>query len=131
MVLAVSMIERVSAIRYRISPMSYEEVLGFHAKPATGLKALPPVLEARDISRVFDQAGDRLTVLDGVSFSVEAGHSVAIVGPSGSGKTTLLGLCAGLDVPSAGDVLIDGTSLARCTDRERAVLRNRKVGFVF
>lgn len=131
MVLAVSVIERISTIRYRISPMSYEEVLGFHAKPTTGLKALPPVLEARGISRVFEQVGERLTVLDSVSFSVEAGHSVAIVGPSGSGKTTLLGLCAGLDVPSAGDVLIDGTSISRCTDRERATLRNRKVGFVF
>ena len=72
-----------------------------------------------------------LTVLKDVSFSVPAGGSCAIVGPSGSGKTTLLGLCAGLDVPSSGSVLLDARDLGSLSEDERARLRSETVGFVF
>jgi len=72
-----------------------------------------------------------LTILDNVSFEVEPGEAVAIVGASGSGKTTLLGLLAGLDLPSSGQVLIDGIDLARLDEDGRAALRRRMVGFVF
>ena len=66
-----------------------------------------------------------------MSFEIAAGEAVAILGASGSGKTTLLGLLAGLDVPSAGQVLIDGVDLAALDEDGRASLRRRMVGFVF
>ncbi len=72
-----------------------------------------------------------LTILDNVSFEIEPGEAVAIVGASGSGKTTLLGLLAGLDLPTSGQVLIDGVDLAKLNEDGRAALRRRMVGFVF
>ncbi|MDX1442150.1 MAG: ABC transporter ATP-binding protein [Gammaproteobacteria bacterium] len=72
-----------------------------------------------------------LTILDGVSFTVARGESVAIVGASGSGKSTLLGLMAGLDVPSSGDVSIAGQALGELDEDGRAALRADRVGFVF
>ena len=66
-----------------------------------------------------------LTILDNVSFEIEPGEAVAIVGASGSGKTTLLGLLAGLDLPTAGQVLIDGVDLAPLNEDGRAALRRR------
>ncbi len=72
-----------------------------------------------------------LTVLREVSFSLPAGASLAIVGPSGSGKTTLLGLCAGLDTPTAGEVVLAGRSLGTLDEDARARVRNDHVGFVF
>jgi len=75
--------------------------------------------------------GSRLTVLDDVSFELEAGDTFAIVGPSGSGKTTLLGLCAGLDRASSGSVTLNGIRLDDLSEDERAEVRNRYVGFVF
>ena len=70
-------------------------------------------------------------ILADVSFSVNPGESVAIVGSSGSGKSTLLGLIAGLDVPSAGRVLLDGENLFALDEDGRAALRGRGMGFVF
>jgi putative ABC transport system ATP-binding protein len=72
-----------------------------------------------------------LTILDNVSFEIAAGEAVAIVGASGSGKTTLLGLLAGLDLPTSGQVLVDGVDLAQLDEDGRAALRRRMVGFVF
>ncbi len=72
-----------------------------------------------------------LTILDNVSFEIESGEAAAIVGASGSGKTTLLGLLAGLDLPTFGQVLVDGIDLARLDEDGRAALRRRMVGFVF
>ncbi|HET7521078.1 MAG TPA: ABC transporter ATP-binding protein [Candidatus Limnocylindria bacterium] len=72
-----------------------------------------------------------LTVLKDITLSVEAGAYVAITGPSGSGKTTLLGLLAGLDLPSAGSVMLDGVRLDTLTEDQRARLRGERVGFVF
>jgi len=73
----------------------------------------------------------RLTILDDVSFDVQEGEAVAILGASGSGKTTLLGLMAGLDTPSAGEVVLDGVDLFALDEDGRAALRGRMVGFVF
>lgn len=73
----------------------------------------------------------KLDILQGVSFSVGAGESVAIVGASGSGKSTLLGLLAGLDVPSEGSVEIQGVDIFRLDEDARAALRGESVGFVF
>ena len=73
----------------------------------------------------------RLTILKDVSFEVAAGEAVAVVGVSGSGKSTLLGLLAGLDIPSSGQVLIEGQDLYALDEDGRAALRGRMVGFVF
>ena len=76
--------------------------------------------------------GDRpLVILDDINIAINAGESVAIVGPSGSGKSTLLGLLAGLDVPTRGEVWLDGQSLFTLGEEGRAALRARTVGFVF
>jgi putative ABC transport system ATP-binding protein len=90
-----------------------------------------PILEARDLGKSYRSAGRELEVLRGVSFSLGRGESCAILGPSGSGKTTLLGLCAGLDRPSTGEVLLDGQALGALDEDQLSALRNRLVGFVF
>ncbi len=72
-----------------------------------------------------------LVILDDINLAINAGESVAIIGPSGSGKSTLLGLLAGLDVPSTGQVWLDGHSIFELDEEGRAALRARAVGFVF
>ena len=91
------------------------------------------VIEARSLGRQVELSGNAqpLTILEGVSFAVGAGESVAIVGASGSGKSTLLGLLAGLDAPSSGEVLVDGRSLFALDEDGRAALRGERIGFVF
>jgi putative ABC transport system ATP-binding protein len=89
------------------------------------------VLRAAGLTKIVTSGEAPLTILDHVSFEVEAGASVAIVGASGSGKTTLLGLLAGLDYPSEGDVWLDGIALSGQDEDARAALRQRLLGFVF
>ncbi|MFO8099058.1 MAG: ABC transporter ATP-binding protein [Salinibacter sp.] len=89
------------------------------------------VLRVEHLTKTFDSGGRTLTVIDDVSFDVEAGDTCAIVGPSGSGKTTLLGLCAGLDHPTSGSITLCGTALGPLDEDERAAVRNQHVGFVF
>ena len=89
------------------------------------------VLMVENLSKSYPNGEGLLTVVKDINFSIEAGATVAILGPSGSGKTTLLGLCAGLDVPSTGDVSVDGVSLRSLDEDGRARLRNEIVGFVF
>ena len=72
-----------------------------------------------------------MTVLDNISFSVNAGSAVSIVGPSGSGKTTLLGLCAGLDRSSSGHVELQNTKLESLNEDQLASMRNKYIGFIF
>src|SRR5207244_2824352 len=90
-----------------------------------------PVIRAQALSKIVQSGDAPLTILDGVSFDVAAGETVAIVGASGSGKTTLLGLLAGLDRPTRGDVSLAGTALGRLDEDARAALRQRLLGFVF
>ena len=88
-------------------------------------------LDANHLSKTYGDGPNALTVLDDVSFTIEAGTTNAIVGPSGSGKTTLLGLCAGLDRASLGTVSLGGVSLGNLDEDQRARLLSEKVGFVF
>jgi len=90
-----------------------------------------PVLRAADLTKIVVSGESPLTILDHVSFDVEAGASVAIVGASGSGKTTLLGLLAGLDRATTGEVWLDGLALSGLDEDARARLRQRLLGFVF
>jgi putative ABC transport system ATP-binding protein len=90
-----------------------------------------PVLRAADLTKIVVSGEAPLTIVDHVSFELEAGASVAIVGASGSGKTTLLGLLAGLDRATAGEVWLDGRALSTLDEDARAGLRQRLLGFVF
>lgn len=89
------------------------------------------ILEVSQLTKTYRSGSKDLTVLSDISFSVDAGDTVAIVGPSGSGKTTLLGLCAGLDKVSSGHLELCGSPLAELDEDERAALRNASVGFIF
>ena len=89
------------------------------------------LLAAENLTKSYRSADRELIVLDSVSFEAEQGSRLAIMGPSGSGKTTLLGLCAGLDVPSAGTVSLMGFKLNAMNEDDRAYLRNQFTGFVF
>lgn len=89
------------------------------------------VLEVNNLTKSFISGSKSLTVLDNISFAINQGDSISIVGPSGSGKTTLLGLCAGLDVPTSGNVVLKGIQLNSLDEDDRAYTRNQYVGFVF
>lgn len=89
------------------------------------------ILNVAHLGKTYTSGSKKLTVLDDITFSIEAGETFAIVGPSGSGKTTLLGLCAGLDRPDTGSVELCGTYLGDLSEDELALLRNREVGFIF
>jgi putative ABC transport system ATP-binding protein len=89
------------------------------------------ILKTENLTKQYRSGERDLTVLEDVSFSVEAGASCAIVGPSGSGKTTLLGLCAGLDRSTSGSVTLNGINLNDLSEDDRALVRNQYVGFVF
>ncbi len=89
------------------------------------------MIELRAVSKSV-MSGDRpLTILHPLTLSIPKGEFLAIVGPSGSGKSTLLGLLAGLDAPSSGEVIIDGTSITGLGEDALARLRGRSIGFVF
>lgn len=91
----------------------------------------PVAILVSGLAKTYRSGESDLRVLAEIDFSLEAGESLAIVGPSGSGKTTLLGLCAGLDLPSAGSVRLLGQALEALGEDERARLRGEQVGFVF
>jgi putative ABC transport system ATP-binding protein len=90
-----------------------------------------PMIECVSLTQSYASGGRELTVLDAITFALEASSTTAIVGPSGSGKSTLLGLLAGLDRPKAGRVTLDGVDLGPLDEDARARLRALKVGFVF
>lgn len=89
------------------------------------------ILNVSNLEKNYFSGTKKLNILKDISFSVEAGETFAIVGPSGSGKTTLLGLCAGLDQPDSGTLKLCGTDISSLSEDERALLRNKKVGFIF
>lgn len=89
------------------------------------------VLEARAVTKNFQQGPVQLDVLRGVNVAINAAERLAIVGASGSGKTTLLQILGGLDRPTTGQVLVDGRDIHSLSERERGELRNHALGFVY
>ena len=90
-----------------------------------------PRIEIRQLTRRLP-SGDRvLTILDDVDLTIQPGEFVAVVGPSGSGKSTLLALMAGLDRPTSGEIRIDGAPIQAMSEDQLALLRRKKIGFVF
>jgi len=89
------------------------------------------VLELRYVHRVHGTGETAVNALDGISLTVEPGELVAVMGPSGSGKSTLLNLCGGLDSPTSGQVLVDGTSLQSLSRKQLAAWRRKRIGYVF
>ncbi|MEU1964429.1 ABC transporter ATP-binding protein [Micromonospora sediminicola] len=92
---------------------------------------LRPVLDVRDLTKVYGQGEATVHALRGVSLTVTAGDYVAIMGSSGSGKSTLMNILGCLDVPSAGTYHLDGVDVSRLDDARLALVRNRRIGFVF
>ncbi|MFF4412323.1 ABC transporter ATP-binding protein [Streptosporangium sp. NPDC001559] len=90
-----------------------------------------PVLALTDITKVYGRGDAEVRALRGVSLTVERGDYVAVMGASGSGKSTLMNILGCLDVPSSGSYLIDGVDVGSLDERRLAILRNRKIGFVF
>ena len=90
-----------------------------------------PIIHAEALTKIVSSGDAPLTILDGVTFELDPGASIAIVGASGSGKTTLLGLLAGLDRPTSGEVRIDGAALSGLDEDALAAMRQRLLGFVF
>jgi putative ABC transport system ATP-binding protein len=89
------------------------------------------MLELRDITKVYHLGGEEIRALDGVSLDIDGGEFISIIGPSGSGKSTLMHILGCLDSPSTGTIRLDGTEIQGASPRELALVRNRKIGFVF
>jgi lipoprotein-releasing system ATP-binding protein len=89
------------------------------------------VISCRHLSKTYTQGPQQVEVLSDINLEVKPGERIAIVGSSGSGKTTLLNMLGGLDVPSGGDIQVAGQALATLSDKERGLLRNRYLGFVY
>lgn len=89
------------------------------------------IIKCENISKRFKEGKLDVEVLKGVNFSVNAGERLAIVGSSGSGKSTLLHILGGLDLPSEGEVNILGNNVAKLSDADRGILRNRSIGFIY
>jgi len=90
-----------------------------------------PVLDLRGVTRVRGEGAGAVHALRGVSLAVQPGELVTVMGPSGSGKSTLLHLAGGLDTPTAGDVVVEGVGLHGLSRAQLAVLRRRRIGYVF
>ena len=89
------------------------------------------IIEARNITKVYNETKIPVNALNGVDLKIEEGEFTAIVGPSGSGKTTLLNILGGLDLPSKGDIFIEGTNLKDLSSRQLINFRLHNIGFVF
>ena len=89
------------------------------------------ILQTTELKKYYGAEPNITRALDGVSLSIERGEFVAIIGTSGSGKSTLLNMMGGLDVPTSGQVIVDGKELSTLNDEELTIFRRRKIGFIF
>jgi putative ABC transport system ATP-binding protein len=90
-----------------------------------------PLMELRDVSKVYKQGRREVQAVQGVSLTIAAGEFISIMGPSGSGKSTLMHLLGALDTPTSGQAIFRGRDLRSLSDRERSLLRRTRIGFVF
>ncbi|MDO4380642.1 MAG: ABC transporter ATP-binding protein [Clostridia bacterium] len=89
------------------------------------------ILEIKDLCKTYGNGDTSVKALDHVSFSVEKGEFVAIIGPSGSGKSTLLHILGGVDTPTSGNVIIDGTDISKLDETALAIFRRRQIGLIY
>jgi putative ABC transport system ATP-binding protein len=89
------------------------------------------ILKVHNLSKVYGKGDTQIKALDDISFNVEKGEFVAIVGPSGSGKSTLLHIMGGVDTPSSGQVLVDGTDICALDQTKLAIFRRRQIGLIY
>ncbi len=90
-----------------------------------------PLIEIKNIVKLYGEGENRVAALNGVSLTVERGEFVAVAGASGSGKSTLLNLLGCLDVQTEGDYLLDGVSVRELSEKKLSHIRNREIGFIF
>lgn len=89
------------------------------------------ILRVEQLTKIYGKGETAVTALDHVSFSVEKGEFIAIIGPSGSGKSTLLHMLGGVDTPTSGKVLIDGTDIYKLNESKLAIFRRRQIGLIY
>ena len=89
------------------------------------------ILEIKNLCKTYGNGNTAVKALDNVSFSVEKGEFVAIIGPSGSGKSTLLHVLGGVDTPTSGSVIIDGTDISKLDETALAIFRRRQIGLIY
>ena len=89
------------------------------------------ILEVKNVFKIYNEAEIQVNAVNGVTLDFQEGEFAAIVGPSGSGKTTLLNLIGGLDNPTSGEIIIDGTNLVKLKSSDLIDFRMRNIGFVF
>ena len=89
------------------------------------------ILRVENLSKVYGSGETAVKALDNISFSVEKGEFTAIIGPSGSGKSTLLHLLGGVDFPTSGKVIIDGTDIYNLNETKLAIFRRRQIGLIY
>ena len=99
--------------------------------PENTEKRTPPIIQVRNLYKVYRVGESKVFALNGVTFSLNRGEFCAVVGPSGSGKSTLLNMMAGLEKPTKGEIVIAGTHIERMTERELVTFRRENVGFIF
>ena len=93
--------------------------------------AAESLIEIRNVTKTYGQGETAVHALRGVSLRVDAGEYVAVMGSSGSGKSTLMNILGCLDVPSRGEYWLDGSDVARLSEDQQALVRGRKIGFIF
>jgi len=92
---------------------------------------MKPIIEFKNVTKEYELGGEKVKALDDVSFKIGKKEFVGILGTSGSGKSTLMHMVGLLDIPSKGELIIDGKDISKLTDDEISTLRNQKLGFVF
>jgi putative ABC transport system ATP-binding protein len=90
-----------------------------------------PLVELRNVSKIYHLGGEEIRALDDLSLDIESGEFISIIGPSGSGKSTLMHILGCLDTPTRGTLKLDGTEIQNASRRDLARIRNEKIGFVF
>src|SRR5678809_1430590 len=90
-----------------------------------------PLVELRNVSKIYRLGGEEIRALDDITLDIEAGEFISIIGPSGSGKSTLMHILGCLDSPTKGTIQLDGVMIHNASARQLAAMRNQKIGFVF